>query len=1393
MSKRVYLKKNEKLLLGDFHGLRKPALFTIEKKVGSGGFAVCYDAVCGKVRGKLKEFYPLEEKGYILERKTHICADGTKVKPLFPVSGPINLFEKDCDEYTRPYNTLLEEISRNAENIVFNTFIPGFEIFFSCDEKGEKNGSVYIWTPSVPIKTFDEICKEIHQNPSKEPEKKLYLVLNSVKNLAECICALHCAELIHGDIKPENFGFHIRNDKVLTESISLFDVNSVYSIYNTEAVYSESKGYTAPEIGTLKPDNKADIYSIGATLFSAIVVNDNNETGYSNEYYNNLDKMVAASKLIESSEANSHPVLRALLVKILKKCLNPDREKRYKACEALIADLEKAITRFLPADIVKRIRMGEVVGIKEINKVLDKKNPTLVFQNLLYEKPLYACVPKGEKAINVLVVGFGGYAQSFLDVCLPTGQMAGMELNVTVVSNNKEDKELYLKDRPELDKFFNIDGSLEKSKEESYGNISFVDHTFVTDKGRQNKDEIVDVIVENNKIHYVFIALGDDELNHTVAKTFVDSKAAFGLDYCVNFAYEGKPFANKGRVKGNPVYINEDITKKEFYGEIERMAFNAHLIWENGLNVDYQKIRKKFSSKYNHASCVSNVLSIKYKLYSVGIDLDKCTFAQAAKRFVREIWNDKSRKNDKNQLICTEHKRWVVEKLCNGWTCRTDYSKCMNGSINDKRAKKHVCIVRSTPELVLIKPEYISNNCRKWDEATEKEIAALDGLDRVSVMLHRAFAAKAEEIKNENILSGEMIASIQRVVECSPDAAVAFSAWISCLKDIWNNDLNSVDLYEGLLADFKETLKFLEPDDREYVKSGTEAIITKFWPILKSTDYKDYKKNDFDMTKYIPFILTYSEEINLAIPFSTGSNTEIFNNVAAATVLNPSRITYLYLAEKQCDLESFEEAAGYVKSYIQSKNLKTYIDFMIAYTKPGLENEIKELSKRLKEGEEKVVKSVKAYPVESRALAAKVISESLKKLDGERKICAIEENSTNLSYLLLGAGVYGDFDKYQFDTSTRKFHSMTENCEFFGYVENNRYVRVNDMAAFKNSKGRSHDPEFFNDYKKLWEAYRKDSFGWKMTCELLCEYSALNDVIGTFEVKPKSKMEARAETYSYIMPFVCYPALNKITQMLKDCKIIEDESEVRCYTTDSCRWSITEKNGCRKDINRIVENPYALMVAENIQFKKVKRQVEVCFDNLVVNKIKMKDFPNFKNAFSQICDVLRFFAKNQFISNLRIEKEENEDVISFCYATLQIKQLMTTAGRILEIYTFHKLLECGCFDDVESSFEVNWENSNVLSEIDCVVTKGFKSLFIECKARPVIEQDYYFKLSKLAEKFGINATAVLIADTQENPRYDNSLNNMQRTRGSMLDVITISNPDEINNIGHTLLKIIDGK
>ena len=204
----------------------------------------------------------------------------------------------------------------------------------------------------------------------------------------------------------------------------------------------------------------------------------------------------------------------------------------------------------------------------------------------------------------------------------------------------------------------------------------------------------------------------------------------------------------------------------------------------------------------------------------------------------------------------------------------------------------------------------------------------------------------------------------------------------------------------------------------------------------------------------------------------------------------------------------------------------------------------------------------------------------------------------------------------------------------------------------------------------------------------------------------------------------------------------------------------------------------------NVHLNTKSREANVTFDALVVNGVQIST-----GKAVEITGLMEYFRDRGYVINLYVA----DGKMDFTYSTQRIKELLTSAGKMLEVYTYHKVKELGKFDDVVSSFEIDWEGTDVRSEFDCILTKGFRTLFVECKARLDIEQEFYYKISELKDQFGINATAVLIADTQEKPFYTSApVNAMQRRRGNMLDVVTIWRPEEISNIGHTLLKVING-
>lgn len=1380
MRKRQYLRKKI-LLCGESDGTVFKRSFHIVKKISEGASSVCYEAYHeNSGRGILKEFYP--QDAYGLERNK----DGQLIhSPEF--RDAYERFVKAEKAYVEPYEMLLAA-KQSGENQDLTTFIPAFEIYHGCGADGNAIGTTYIWTPQPELETFDHICEDIHRYPGKNPERKLVTVLTAMESLTKCICALHSAEMIHRDIKPSNFGFLKRGNEALTQTLSMFDINSVCSVYGETEGAVGTEGYMEPEAGYEAANNQTDIYSIGATLFHAVIVTDEVKAGghlYNSAYFDKLPEMVAQSKLIQASEANSHPRLRNTLATILRRCLC-ERTYRYDNCEELLADLETALYYALPSEFAQKVRSGERWVLTDVEKSLDvntEKNSSLAMQYHLYAHPLYQCVRSDEDTINVLVIGFGNYGQKFLDVCLQSGQMRKKRLRATVVSDDASDQELYLSERPELANFFDIDGSM-AGGEDAYGEITFETTRLERDNQAAVAELLQNIMCEHydsKRPHYVFIALGDDQANRAAANTCQTAAEVLEADCVVSFVCEDQQAADTPDSPLCPLYVNADIKASPLYTEIERMAFNTHLIWEKNLNVDYRLVRSAFRKSYNHDACVSNVLALKYKLYSMGIDLGATGFQKAASLF-RQALADKANRGLKNELVWIEHRRWVTEKICLGWRRMDDLEACARGMTKDEKSKKHVCIVRSRPNQKLAAEYKANGSCERWDKASAEDLAQLDELDRMSVELHRMFAERAREAKKQNLLSGGSIAILRTLIEGDKKATVAFQEWYTCLKDIWNEDREKVHLYQGLKHSFLNAAGNLPSNKNRSVHEQVKAFEALFYPVLASMEYRDWKQDDVALIDNIPFVLTYTENAYLAIPFATGDNSSVFQNVSAATVAGPARILYLYSVEAKRDLVELRDAIPYVIEYMRKKHFKAAVEFVIA---------VPESLKGMLDGEEIMrtgggrIRQVKPLVLNGTETVSQALESYLKRRAAGKRFFAVEKNTTRLSYLLEGAGFYHSFAKYVFDSAAMEFHSMS-GSDMLGYIRKTPYITVTDMAAFRlSSSESSNQPEFFEEYKALWEKYRKNSGVWKSLCKLLKEYAEEHDTLVSFKKKGQNEKNQNTERFRYILPFACAKSAAKIVSCLKEQEILEEGSRVNGYTTDACEVLLVDRCGYKAVYDKLFAKVYALMQpdAVSLHLNKNNSIVYVEFDNLVVDNLQIVP----ANKIPAFSDLMKFFHGKGFVINLAIQPDGK---MSFTYATRQIKDLLCTAGKMLEVYTYHKVKEMGQFDDVVSSFEIDWEGTDVKSEFDCILTKGFRTLFVECKARADIDQDFYFKLASLAEHFGINATAVLVADTQEGSNAP--VNVMQRRRGSMMDVVTIWKPDEISNIGQVLLQVVKG-
>lgn len=302
----------------------------------------------------------------------------------------------------------------------------------------------------------------------------------------------------------------------------------------------------------------------------------------------------------------------------------------------------------------------------EQGKDIREYGSTFIIQKLLYNHPLYEAVSDDANEINVLVLGAGTYGQKFMDICLQAGQMSDKYLNITAVSDESdEDKEAYLRFRPALSEFVNIDGLLSDKKDRSYADIQFKSLSQWAEnksmnarfsRNTQNNAELIRSIIksavyEGKEYHYIFISLGEDRISQQIAKLCSEILREEAGRICP-VCYVSQKTKQGRKIDLNnklyPVCINETVNVNSIDQNLEQMAFNTHISWMNSLNFDVSKERIRFftsedvKDKYNRESSMAFALSIKYKLHSVQIDCSNPY--EAARIFSEKILENKGKK-----------------------------------------------------------------------------------------------------------------------------------------------------------------------------------------------------------------------------------------------------------------------------------------------------------------------------------------------------------------------------------------------------------------------------------------------------------------------------------------------------------------------------------------------------------------------------------------------------------------------------------------------------------------------------------------------------------------------------------------------------------------------------
>ena len=443
---------------------------------------------------------------------------------------------------------------------------------------------------------------------------------------------------------------------------------------------------------------------------------------------------------------------------------------------------------------------------------------------------------------------------------------------------------------------------------------------------------------------------------------------------------------------------------------------------------------------------------------------------------------------------------------------------------------------------------------------------------------------------------------------------------------------------------------------------------------------------------------------------------------------------------------------------MDKKHIRASVEFVLIHN-----DDIKINEKDIKEIGKGRIKTVKNITIDRIEKVSKKLKAYLKRRSKGKSFFAVEKNTTPLSTELDSKGFYDSFANYKFDSIQMKFQEI-HGCDMLRYINKPSNIKIADIDLPPNKSYNQY--EFYDDYKALWDMYRKQKEQWKGLCYTLKEYATKNDTIATFIRRETRDKNSKPQKYNYIVPAACTKSAENIIQYLKAHNILEEKARTEAHTTDSCKVVIVDRYGYKEQYDKLFSNIYALMLPDAISFdtNEKSNEINVVFDNLVVNGVHLD-----RNQFGNL---LKDFETKLYISNLTISPDGKA---SFTYATRKIKELLTTPEKILEIYAYHDIKKTGKFDDVVSGLVIDFENTKV--RFDCVLTKGFCTYFVKCNIQSDNELEL---LAKVAEKYGINPHIKPIYDTEE---Y-HPLNNGNKK-------VVLLKQEEIDNIGKKMLKGIE--
>ncbi len=1197
---RTPLRRGDELYLNlkDAKGNSYSQKAVVEELIGKGATCLTYTVALYKddataSRMIMKEFYPqawTSENG-VPTVGIHVEREGKEIK----------IKVEPCAELE-----FLQEKLRFREAYMMQNILSGseaMEIMVKPYQIAEYGDSQYLLSDIhkgevLKLSEIDDFAK------------KIWLIYRT----AEAISLLHEQGYLYMDLNPNNI-LWIDSQQI----VKLFDVDSIIPYKKLDEIHEirVTKPYVAPEIEELEDwfeINKKtflkpswDIYCLGLLLFEMVFgrfpTGKDLETSCGQE--GELEAICSQNEYDEE--------ILALLKKILKRSLSRKFRTRYHSAEEMCAAVN---------ELKIRIDARAFISKKEFAKA----NATMKAYYMLDRWPLYRYV-NDKKEQDIAIVGNHPMREDFVKAVYSCTHMLDSITRIRIYAKDAkvfwDDMEaknpllsqtikLYLNGvciRTEHNKIICQRPIAEVHLYENEESKIESNYILLLKDKRECKESICKIKEQCKNISQKLIAYLDDGSNFISQEEYPEHRIL--------------PVSMRNKCS----YYDESLLETELL----KRALKVHALYyrNNHKRASWEEMKEDFESNiYNIESSMRCALTVKYKLFSIGLQIEKQDIAEC---FYEKVLSDTNEaKVLYRKLVALEHLSWSSFLIVNGWNLPTreqveEYAFVGKNDFKEKERRLHPCLVECGAEKGLEGWRH-----EEWELPieTNKKVQQLDRLDLTSILLHQIAKEKAKKaMKRIDSLAETLGESVQgyRFV----DLQNAYQ-WMDQVKGrIFAGEVTAESLWRQAEYHFLETAKKLGISNPQF-KELTDRMRQELRVINEYNSFHEYKKSDGAIISGMPYILTEETVTCVVKPYVAAKNhpwgNSRWENIRETLYLEPEKLIFV----SQCT----EEDRKKVRNEIRKEELDFYKEFL---KKRGVKTKI---SVRR---QEEVLQEKEEY---AEALFLSRQKETMTGLSAQVK--------SQLS---------------------RKIHLQVEELfELFGERQNQKNVKWNPTTD-----ERERTALLLGDtYQKIWHAYRMVGPGaWKqMTKKLsLTERKTCYRIL---EWKQSNDESARVFQTEPVNGSALYLAdIHKILRRCKEEGLIEDYF----YPAEKDELSVRIKTESEKVfflINELIQKVIQEPLKHRYRFVEEKDgKYNICDDGLYTRLRSIKE--ELKETFKTVEEQGKDSARQQILlQNFRIKN----GTVSFKYASEAVKKCLQSQDMILDIVLYYVCQSLGRFDDI---------------------------------------------------------------------------------------------------------------